>query len=175
MYEQKMYPLKLVETADYYLLVLDRLVKGSNIIDFAVELYNMIDSIPQVYSSLLQVSSDIYSTLPKMFRNDGIEATEIFNHVSKICDGMKSKNYLEKYDIDGDRTMKKIIQDKPTPISMLPVSSRNPVSTYNSAFSIISGAKGDPIPFDEQNTDYQEYLKWVAEGNQPLPADEVTA
>ena len=28
------------------------------------------------------------------------------------------------------------------------------------------------IPMDEQNTDYQEYLKWVAEGNEPLPADE---
>ena len=28
------------------------------------------------------------------------------------------------------------------------------------------------IPFDEANTDYQEYLKWVAEGNEPLPADE---
>jgi hypothetical protein len=27
------------------------------------------------------------------------------------------------------------------------------------------------IPIDEANTDYQEYLKWVAEGNQPLPAD----
>jgi hypothetical protein len=27
------------------------------------------------------------------------------------------------------------------------------------------------IPFDPANTDYQEYLKWVAEGNQPLPAD----
>jgi hypothetical protein len=29
------------------------------------------------------------------------------------------------------------------------------------------------IPFDEANTDYQEYLKWIAEGNEPLPADEV--
>jgi hypothetical protein len=28
------------------------------------------------------------------------------------------------------------------------------------------------IPFDPSNTDYQEYLKWVAEGNTPLPADE---
>jgi hypothetical protein len=27
------------------------------------------------------------------------------------------------------------------------------------------------IPMDEQNTDYQEYLKWVAEGNTPTPAD----
>ena len=28
------------------------------------------------------------------------------------------------------------------------------------------------IPMDESNTDYQEYLKWVAAGNEPLPADE---
>ena len=28
------------------------------------------------------------------------------------------------------------------------------------------------IPFCEDNTDYQEYLAWVAEGNEPLPADE---
>jgi hypothetical protein len=28
------------------------------------------------------------------------------------------------------------------------------------------------IPFDTDNTDYQAYLKWIAEGNQPLPADE---
>ena len=33
---------------------------------------------------------------------------------------------------------------------------------------ILDGAQ---IPFAEDNTDYQEYLAWLAEGNEPLPAD----
>ena len=28
------------------------------------------------------------------------------------------------------------------------------------------------IPFDPANTDYQAYLRWLEEGNEPLPADE---
>ena len=32
--------------------------------------------------------------------------------------------------------------------------------------------KNSFIPFDSANTDYQEYLKWLSEGNEPIPADE---
>ena len=28
------------------------------------------------------------------------------------------------------------------------------------------------IPFDPANTDYQQYLEWLAKGNEPLPPDE---
>ena len=36
----------------------------------------------------------------------------------------------------------------------------------------IEGDRQFGIPFDPANTDYQEYLEWLDEGNEPLPADE---
>jgi hypothetical protein len=37
---------------------------------------------------------------------------------------------------------------------------------------LIDGNTRTSIPFEPANTDYQAYLAWVAEGNQPQPAEE---
>jgi hypothetical protein len=41
--------------------------------------------------------------------------------------------------------------------------------------STVKRSDGMFIPFDPDNTDYQAFLRWCEEGNQPLPADEPTA
>jgi len=45
----------------------------------------------------------------------------------------------------------------------------------NTIKSVLYYESGNPaqkiIPFRDDNTDYQEYLEWVAAGNTPDPAD----
>jgi len=41
----------------------------------------------------------------------------------------------------------------------------------NKVNSVLRLADGGQIQFNEESTDYQAYLKWVAEGNTPLPAE----
>jgi hypothetical protein len=38
--------------------------------------------------------------------------------------------------------------------------------------SAVSRSDGASIPFDPQNRDYADYLKWLEEGNVPEPADD---
>jgi hypothetical protein len=43
--------------------------------------------------------------------------------------------------------------------------------TDPTAQAITRTTDGACIPFDPDNVDYQEYLKWIAAGNTPTPAD----
>jgi hypothetical protein len=47
--------------------------------------------------------------------------------------------------------------------------------TGNIANCIIRTSDSACIPFDHANTDYQAYLKWLAEGGVPQEADDVSS
>ena len=49
--------------------------------------------------------------------------------------------------------------------------SKNFITNQNSAVKITVNNVESFIPLDEANTDYQEYLAWVAEGNTAEAAD----
>jgi len=44
--------------------------------------------------------------------------------------------------------------------------------TIGEPVAVIRLSDNAVIPFDQANTDYQQYLKWLDEGGVPLPAEE---
>ena len=48
---------------------------------------------------------------------------------------------------------------------------KDPISSEVNVVNKVYTNKILSIPFDEENTDYQEYLEWVAEGNTAEAAD----
>ena len=45
------------------------------------------------------------------------------------------------------------------------------LTTNEIANCVIRTTDNAGIPFDPANVDFQQYQKWLSEGNQPLPAD----
>lgn len=48
----------------------------------------------------------------------------------------------------------------------------DPITKEDSTQQVKRISDGAFIPFDEANTDYQEYLQFLADGGVPEPADE---
>lgn len=48
---------------------------------------------------------------------------------------------------------------------------RQPNTVADAALKINEDGSVTSFIFDEDNTDYQEYLKWIAEGNTPQEAE----
>ena len=55
---------------------------------------------------------------------------------------------------------------------LLPIHQRNIDAGMTESKTVLRVADNAFIPFDPANTDYQAYLKWLEEGNTPIPADE---
>lgn len=49
---------------------------------------------------------------------------------------------------------------------------RKPNIVADAAYKMNEDGSITSFIFNSDNLDYQEYLNWVAEGNQPLPADQ---
>jgi hypothetical protein len=49
---------------------------------------------------------------------------------------------------------------------------KNEIDNVINSVRIVDGDVIKSIPFDPANTDYQAFLAWKEQGNEPLPAEE---
>ena len=108
--------MKILETVDYFFLLLDSTLKEDvSFVDKTIEYYEMMDMLPQGHVPTLDPITDmsIYDRLPRVIKNDGINVLDITKHISKMITGIEAEMALKKYMVvDSSKEVKEVKEPK---------------------------------------------------------------